>query len=141
MRLGASKCRRGQSYTEFILVLPIFLILIAGIVGFGRLLYVKLAVEAAAWAAGRHAVATLDEDRGVGQAQRAARYTLEGFSLDPDSSEVHVVVWGQWGRGTQVRVHVCYEVDAPGIPLGETVSPGHICARQTMPVSRWQSEW
>ena len=60
--------RRGQSYVEFIIVLPLFLIVIAGVIGFGQSLYVKLATEAAAWSATRHAVATLNRDRGINHA-------------------------------------------------------------------------
>lgn len=138
-RAGGS--RSGQAYVEFILVLPLFLIIIAGIIGFGRLLYTKLAVEAAAWSGARHAVATLDRDRGLNQASVAARHTLSGFGLNPDSAQTHVVVWGQWGRGTQVRVHVCYEVPAPPVPMGESVSAGRMCAQQTQPVYKWKSRW
>lgn len=131
----------GQSYIEFILVLPLFLIVIAGVIGFGRLLYVKLAMEAAAWSGARHAVATLDEERGRSQANRAVRYTLEGFALDPDQAEAQVSVWGQWGRGREVRVRVCYDVPQPPVPMGEALSPGRICAQQVLPVYRWKSRW
>jgi Flp pilus assembly protein TadG len=133
--------QNGQSYVEFIIVLPLFLIVIAGIIGFGRLLYTKLAVEAAAWSGARHAVATLDRDRGINQAHQATRHTLSGFALDPDSADTHVTVWGQWGRGTQVAVRVCYTVPPPPIPMGDTLLSSQICAEQTMPVYRWKSEW
>jgi len=133
--------QRGQSYVEFIIVLPLFLILIAGIIGFGRLLYAKLAVEAAAWSGARHAVATLERDRGVNQAYQAARHTLSGFALNPESAETRVTVWGDWGRATQVAVQVCYQVPPPPVPMGDTLVSSRICAEQTMPVYRWKSEW
>src|SRR3989304_5396801 len=80
----ATRRLTGQSYIEFILVLPLFLIIIAGVVGFGQLLYTKLALEGAAWAGSRHGVATLNQARGTQQAYLGARYTLSGFGLNPD---------------------------------------------------------
>ena len=136
------QCReKGQAYVEFIIVLPLLLLIIAGIIGFGQLLYTKLAMEAAAWSAARHAVATLNVERGVGQAYQAARYTLQGFGLDPDRAQADVTVWGQWGRGTQVQVRVCYQVPSPPVPLGGAIAPTMMCAQQTMPVYRWKSKW
>ena len=132
---------RGQSYVEYLLVLPIFLIIIAVVIDAGRLVYAKLATEAAAWSGARHAIATLDEDRGVAQAQRATRYTLSGFALRPDEAEVHVSYWGGWGRGTDVRVDVCYEVPPPPVPFGKELSPTLICSRYTSPVYKWKSGW
>ena len=93
------KSQRGQAYTEFIIVLPLFLIIIAGVIGFGQALYTKLAMEAAAWSACRHAVATLNQNRGVEQALRATRYTLSGFGLNPNNARAQVIYWGGWGRG------------------------------------------
>ena len=133
--------RRGQSYVEFVIVLPLFLIIIAGIVGFGQLLYTKLATEAAAWSGTRHAVATLNQQRGLNQAYLGARYTLAGFGLNPDKAQMQARIWGQWGRGTQIQVQACYDVPAPPVPMGDVLSPGRICSRQTMPVYRWKSRW
>ncbi len=133
--------RKGQAYTEFIIVLPLFLIIIAGVIGFGQSLYVKLATEAAAWSATRHAVATLNRDRGISQAILGSRYTLSGFGLNPDSARVQVTMWGGWGRGTQVRTQVCYNVPSPPVPMGEVLSPQEVCSQQTMPVYRWKSQW
>lgn len=135
------KSEIGQSYIEFILVLPIFLLIIAGAVGFGQRIYAKLAVEAAAWSACRHAVATLDQTRGMQQAFDASRYALSGFGLNPDSATVNVIVWGQWQRGTQVRARVCYPVPSPPVPLGGVLAPLQICAQQTMPVYKWKAKW
>ena len=115
----ARKRRRGQAYTEFIIVLPLLLLLVAGSIGFGQLLYVRLAMEAAAWSGARHASATLNEARSANQAYQAVRYTLQGFGLVPDKARAHVTTWGQWGRGTEIQVRVCYEVPPPPVPLGE----------------------
>ncbi len=137
----ALRPRSGQAYVEFVLVIPLFLIIIAGITGYGQALYTRLAVDAAAWSACRHAVASLDESRATNQAFLAARYTLGGFGLNPDSAQVQVTHWGAWQRGTQVRAQVCYSVPAPPVPMGNLFSPTQVCARQLMPVNQFKSKW
>jgi hypothetical protein len=132
---------RGAAATEFVLILPILLLIIAGIMGFGQLLYTKLAVEGAAWSGARHAVATLKQDRGIHQAYLGARYALDGFGLNADKAKAYVLVWGQWKRGVQTRARVCYTVQAPPVPLGEVFVPQQICATQTLPVYKWKSKW
>ncbi len=131
----------GQAYIEFILVLPLFLIVIATIIGYGQSFYVKLATDATAWSACRHAIASLNEVRARSQAFRAARYTLSGFGLNPDSARVTVVQWGRWRRGTQIRVDVCYDVPSPPVPLGDILFPTEVCSHQMMPVYLYKSRW
>jgi Flp pilus assembly protein TadG len=126
---------------EFILILPILLVVVAAVIGFGQALYTRLAVDAAAWSACRHAVATLDRNRAVDQAFRATRYTLSGFGLNPDSAQVSVTHWGAWQRGAQVRAQVCYHVPSPPVPLGEMLVPRRVCAQQVMPVYQLKSRW
>lgn len=135
------KKQRGQAYTEFIIVLPLFLVIIAGVIGFGQALYTKLAMEAAAWSACRHAVATLDQSRGVQQALTATRYTLSGFGLNPNNARVQVTYWGGWGRGQQVITRICYDVPSPPVPMGAVLAPTEICSRKAMPIEPWQSSW
>ncbi len=132
---------RGAAATEFVLILPILLLIIAGIMGFGQLLYTKLALEGAAWSGARHAVATLNRNRGIQQAYLGARYALEGFGLKADKAQANVTVWGQWGRGVQTRARVCYTVPSPPVPFGEVFAPQQICAAQTLPVYKWKSKW
>jgi len=132
---------RGQAYVEFIIVLPLLLLLIAGIIGFGQMIYVKLATEAAAWAAARHAVSTLNPDRGPAQAFVASRYALQGFGLNPDSARATLWAYGGWNRGSRIQVQVCYDVPPPPVPYGDYMLPSRICSTQTMPVYRWKSRW
>ena len=141
MSRRSRKRESGQAYVEFIIVLPLLLLLIAGSMGFGQLLYVRLAMEAAAWSGCRHAVATLNEGRGINQAYAGVRYAVSGFGLAPDDAVAFITRWGEWGRNTQVRVRVCYEVPPPPVPLGETFAPTSVCAVQIMPVNKWQSRW
>jgi len=132
---------KGQSYVETLLVLPILLLLITGIIWFGQLAYAKLATEAAAWSGARHAISTLDPWRGPAQAFTAARYTLSGFGLNPDSARLRLTMFGYWRRGTMVRMEVCYDVPPPPLPYAEVFVPSTICSRQTMPIYRWKSRW
>ena len=131
----------GQAYLEFLFVLPLLLLIIAGVVGFGQLLYTKLAVEAAAWASAREGIATLNQGRGLGQSYLAARYTLDGFGLNPEHAQQYMKIWGQWQRGTQLRARVCYRVPAPPVPLGSLFLPSTICASETLPIYQWKSKW
>lgn len=133
--------RKGQAYTEFIIVLPLLLLLIAGIIAFGQALYVKLATEAAAWAAARHAAATLSPDRGPQQAFLASRYALQGFGLNPNSAQAYLYAWEGWNRGRRITVQVCYDVPSPPVPYGDYLLPSRICSRQTMAIYRWKSRW
>ena len=141
LRGRRAQIARGQAYVEFVLVLPLFLIVIAGVVGFGQVLYTKLAMEAAAWSGTRHAVATLNQNRGVSQAYLGARYARDGFGLNPDHATAQVSVWGQWQRGVQVRARVCYNVPAPPVPFGQILAPQQMCASETMPIYKWKSKW
>lgn len=140
-RSGKGKGERGQAYVEFLIVLPIFLIFIAGVIGFGRLMYTKLATQAAAYSATRHAVATLDRDRGLSQAYQSVDWTLNGFMLDASAANTEVSYWGGWSRGQQVQVSVCYGVPPAPIPMGDAISPSEICSYQSMIVEPWQSRW
>lgn len=133
--------QRGQAYVEFVLVLPLFLLVIAGVIGFGQMLYTKLALEAAAWSSARHAIATIDQTRGLQQAFLGARYTLSGFGLNPDHAQTQVSVWGTWRRGTQIRTRTCYPVPAPPVPFGQALLPERLCATETLPVYKWKSKW
>jgi hypothetical protein len=139
-RLSNEKSK-AQAYVEFVLVLPLFLIVIAGVVGFGQMLYTKLAMEAAAWSGARHAVATLNQSRGVSQAYLGVRYALDGFGLNPEHATTQVNLWGQWHRGVQVRARVCYNVPAPPVPFGQILVPQQVCASETMPIYKWKSKW
>ena len=123
---GNRKRASGQAYVEFLIVLPLFLVIIAGVIGFGQALYTKLAMEAAAWSGARHATATLNRSRGYSQGVLGARYALYGFGLNPNSAEVDVDYWGGWGRGSNVRVETCYNVPSPPVPMGEVLAPSRI---------------
>ena len=135
-----SKRKRGQAYLEFILVLPLLLLLAAGVIAFGQAFYAKLATQSAAWSGARHAVATLNAGRGAVQAYNAPRYALSGFGLNPETAQVTVYA-GTWGRATDVQVRVCYPVPQPPVPFGDLLVPTQVCSQAIIPTYRWKSRW
>lgn len=64
MQSFAKRCRRqrGQGITEFALVLPIFLILMVGVIEMGHLLYLYSSVYAGAREAARYGASVSDDD-------------------------------------------------------------------------------
>ena len=132
--------RHGQGYVEFILVLPLLLLLVAGVIAFGQAFYVKLATQAAAWSGARHAISTVNGNRGVWQGYTAPRYALVGFGVNPETAEVAVYA-ATWGRGTNVQVQVCYPVPPPPVPFGDLLIPTRICSDTLMPTYKWKAKW
>ena len=133
------KRQEGQAYVEFVMVLPLLLLLVAGVIAFGQGFYAKLATQAAAWSGARHAVATVNSGRGSQQAYQAPRHALAGFGLNPATARVQV--WGSWNRGDDVRVQVCYPVPHPPVPYGDLLLPTEVCSQMVMPTYRWKARW
>jgi hypothetical protein len=137
----ARRARSGQTYVEFLLAMPLLLLILGGVIAFGQLIYTRLATEAAAWSGGRHAVATLDADQGVFQGQQAARYTLDGFALNPNRAKVSVKEIGGWGRGAMIFTQVCYDAPQLTLPYADVFGPQQVCSDQFLPVYLWKSKW
>ena len=135
---------QGQGYVEFLLVMPLFVVLIIGATYFGRAWYAKIAAEVAAYDGTRTAIEAMGETRGVWQGIIAARQTLAGFYLDPAHADVRVMPMDVWGRGQAVRCDVRYRVDLSGVPLIEWIGADptlSIWARGVGQVEAYKSEW
>jgi hypothetical protein len=135
---------QGQGYIEFLLVMPLFVVLIIGATYFGRAWYAKIAAEVAAYDGTRTAVEAMGEPQGVWQGIIAARQTLAGFYLDPAHADVRVVPVDVWGRGQAVRCDVRYRVDLSGVPLIEWIGADPtlaVWARGVGQVEAYKSEW
>jgi Flp pilus assembly protein TadG len=100
---------RGQAYLEFIILLPLVLLLIAGVIFFGRVLYVKIALDNAAYDGSRAGVESLNTGRELQQASNAARWTLAGYHLDPGAARVTVGGF-TGGRGNRIWCQVAFNV-------------------------------
>jgi hypothetical protein len=135
---------QGQGYVEFLLVMPLFVVLIIGATYFGRAWYAKIAAEVAAYDGTRTAIEAMGEPQGVWQGIIAARQTLAGFYLDPTHADVRVVPVDVWGRGQAVRCDVRYRVDLSGVPLIEWIGADPtlaVWARGVGQVEAYKSEW
>lgn len=141
-RMGWSE--NGQAYIELVMVLPLFLIVIAGLIFFGRVLYVKIALDMASYDACRAAVEALKPGDGVSQGTVAGQETLKGFYLNPAGAKVAISPAGGWARGTPVRCDASYDLfvgDIPGVS-GFARGTGVPLASTTWSrVELWRSEW
>jgi Flp pilus assembly protein TadG len=86
---GRSARGRGQALTEFALVIPIFLLVLSGILDFGFMLYSRMTVINAAREGARAAVIA-DKDTRVVVAQQRAKSAASGAGLALDVSQVAV---------------------------------------------------
>ncbi|HIC94549.1 MAG TPA: pilus assembly protein [Anaerolineae bacterium] len=135
---------RGQAYIELIMVLPVLLVLIAGVIFFGRILYLKIALDMASYDGVRAAVEALEEQAGISQGIAAAYNTLAGFHINPAGAGIEVVSVGPWTRGAQVYCRVSYNLNVGDIPfLGGFFSGLSIPLRSTTwsRVETLRSEW
>jgi len=139
---GHRPSEAGQGSVELLLLIPGVLVLLAGILYFGRLLYCDIATQMAAYDGARAAVETLDGGRGPHQGRVAAHVTLAGWLLDPDSAQV-AVEHEPWARGTDVRCTVRYRVPVGSIPLGRVLFGDDPVVSSTVAlrVERFKSRW
>lgn len=105
----------GQGYVEVVAVLPLILLFLAGILFFGRVLYVRLALEESAMSGARAAVETLDPSRGIEQGLIAARETLRSYGLR--DARVSVSPLAPWTYGALLRVRADFRLYVADIPL------------------------
>ena len=135
---------RGQGLAELVVVLPLMLIMVSGIMFFGRVLYTALAVDAASFDGARASVETLTRDRGPDQGLQAAALTLSGYYLDPSAASINVVPLSNWERGSSVLSHICYNVRVDDIPLVRWFFSGQsvqVNVTTVMAVDYYKSRW
>ncbi|CAG0945068.1 hypothetical protein ANRL1_02100 [Anaerolineae bacterium] len=140
----AERSERGQAYIELVMVLPLFLIVIAALILFGRVLYVKLALDMTSYDACRAAVEALRPGDGVSQGMIAGQATLRGFYLNPAGANITVSPAGGWTRGTPVRCVAAYDLFVGDIPGLSSIAAGSGVPLQSTTWSRvelWRSDW
>lgn len=134
----------GQGYIEFMLVLPLFLLTIGALIFFGRVLYVKLALDMTTYDACRAAVEALDGKDGVAQGNAAGKNTLRGFFLDAGDVRLAVTHEGAWDRGTRVKCYAKFDLYVGDIPLASVIAGSANVALEATSWSRvetWRSYW
>ena len=122
---AAFRSERGQSITEFALVLPLIVLLLFGVIQFGITFnnYVTLtdAVRAGArkGAVSRH----LDDPEGATEAQVRASAT------DLKAADLQVTVESTWNAGDEVQVSASYPFAIKA--LGVTIKSGRMHSTTT----------
>jgi len=138
------RSEKGQASVELLLLVMGMVMITSAIIFFGRVLYVNLAVQAAAYDGARVAVETLSLGRGVWEARQAVEYTLYGWHLDPEAARI-IITFEPWSRGSRVQCAVYYDVRVSDLPLlGWFYSGGagvRVSADTTLRVEQYKSRW
>ena len=143
--MAALECdhERGQAALEMLIALPLLMLILAAVLGFGRVLFVGMAVDQAAFAGGRFAAASLNPHQAAYQAYRASAWNLSDSGLDATQ-----MAWGLsaggWQRGGTVTNRVGVAVNVGDIPLAPVLFGGaRVQIRQaaTFRIERWKSRW
>lgn len=125
-----------------LLALPVFLIFIGFLLYFGRLLYVKAAVEDAAAAGARWATTSLSGAQGCAQAREAMQLAFSGYYADPAGFEYAVEPLSAWGRGAVARVTVSYRVRLADVPIfGPLLGNRAVSTRYDVPIDAFNNRY
>jgi len=140
--------KEGQSYVEFLWVLPIFAIFIVAILFFGQILYCKLACDMASYDGARAAAEALLSGAGIHQGVEAAFQTLDGFHLSNPRAlgQVAVGSTGAWARGQEIHCRVTYNLSLAHLPFvgsfPDVFQPTFSVSSDTaLRVERYRSSW
>lgn len=121
---------RGQSLVEFALILPIFLLMIMGVVDFGRAIYAYNAVSNAAREGARLLIVDQTQTAGVYLAAQEAANQATALGIDPtDVNQVQVTFPDPDGNcpvisvGCPATVRVQYQFNAITPIIGRVIGP------------------
>lgn len=130
---------QGSASVELVMIAPALLLLIAVIVGSGRIVSTKSAVESIAREAARAASDASDSLSAREKGEGSASEVAEGLGLDPLRLRVATDA-GDFNRGEPLTVRVTYEVRLADLP-GFGLLPGSfvVSARHTEIVERHKS--
>ena len=129
---------RGQTITEFALILPIFILVLVGIVDFGRAVYASSTIQNAA----REAVRVAIVDQNVGAIETEA--IEHAVALGVDAADVDVTFWDPDytsglcsttpNVGCIVEVEVRYAYNAATPILGNIVGTINMAGSSRQPI-------
>lgn len=106
---------RGSAAVEALLVAPVLLVLVALLIGGGRLTSDQTSLRAVAREAARVAVTAATPGEAIRVAEERALEVARGYGLDSSRLEVAVMP-GSFARGGNVRVRVDYSVSLSDLP-------------------------
>ncbi|MFC4737258.1 TadE/TadG family type IV pilus assembly protein [Bacillus daqingensis] len=115
----------GQSLVEFALLLPVFIILVVGIVDFGRVLYTQLELQLVAQESVRLG--------GLGETDGAIQTYVANNATRTDGLQVSISPSGSRAPGTYVTVELTYPEQVLGV-LGTASIPYEVRASSTIRV-------
>lgn len=129
----------GSAAVEALLVAPVLLVLVAFLIGGGRLLSDQAAIRAVAREAGRVAVTAPSASEAASWGRARALETAAGYRLDPSRLEVSVLP-GEFRRGGSVLVEVGYAVELSDLPaMGVIPGSAELTASHVEPIDRYSS--
>lgn len=133
---------RGQALIELVIVLPLFFLIIAALIFFGRALYVQIALDMTAYDGCRAAVEALRPGDGAQQGLVAMRGTLAGFRLNASAANLSIS-GGGWERGDLVQCMAAYNLFVGDIPWLKFHNAPNLSLRSTVfsRVETWRSDW
>lgn len=114
---SARRGESGQAMVEFMMVLPILLLLLIGIIQFGLLFYNYIDLTSATRDGARKAVVLrLDEESATAVTETITHSTT---IVNDDGLDIDITPGGPWEAGSEVvvRTRYDYEVNVMGIVL------------------------
>lgn len=106
----------GSALIETALVLPMVLVLVAGIVMTGRVAHAQIAVQSVAREAGRTLAVAPSVSEGLASAEARAWVVADGHGLSTE--QLHLLIdAGDFVRGGTVRAEASYPVSLGDLPL------------------------
>ncbi len=133
----------GQALVELALVLPLFLLLIAGAMWFGPQAYAKLASDTMSYDCATAASQSLDAALGAKQGRVAAYETERGFRIPRANVDITVIPPARWDRGQPVACVVGVRVYGGGLPLVSAFfpTPQRVTSRTQLLIEIYKSRW
>lgn len=101
---------RGSVAVEFALVVPIFILVLFGIMEFSRVLYTQQLVAHATNLAARTGATSLDDSTSISRATSSANGAIQNSGLDPAHASVTVNIYSNPIPG-EVEVITTYQHD------------------------------
>lgn len=117
--------RRGQGLVEFALILPVFLLLVLGVVEFGRLMITYSSVSTASRDAVRYAVSVGDSSGGILPYQDCKGIREAALNVTVFADPTIVITYDADGPGGAAPVEYCQvgkDVDPIEVELGTQIA-------------------
>ena len=122
---AAFRSERGQTMTEFALVLPLMVVLLFGIIQFGITFNNYISLTDAVRAGARKATVARHEDDPVGVTVEQVRQA----ATDLEAADLQITVESTWKAGEEVKVSASYPYAIK--LLGKTIKSGRMTSTTT----------